>query len=77
MESADRVVHEDHNEIKIHVKRSHTAKIFRLCEEFGLLPKKTLNMALSVGLSKIDHDLRHAPKSRYAPKLTAGKDGAE
>ena len=66
----------DHNEIKVHVKRCHTAKIFRLCEEFNLLPTKTLNMAMAVGLSTIDQDLRFAPKSRYLPKLTAESAGS-
>ena len=61
----------DHNDIKVHVKRCHTAKIFRLCEEFNLIHAKTLNMALAVGLSTIDQDLRFAPKSRYLPKLTS------
>lgn len=68
--------YQDHNDVKVHVKRSHTAKIFRLCEEFDLLPEKTLNMALSVGLSRIDQDLRYGKTSRYFEKLTA-KTGGE
>ena len=64
--------HEDHNDVKVHVKRCHTAKIFRLCEEFDLSPIKTLNLALNVGLSKIDEDLRHKKVSRYHKKLFDG-----
>ena len=63
---------EDHNNVKVHVKRSHTAKVFRLCEQFNLRPIKTLNMALDVGLSKIDEDLRHNEGKRYLKKLSAG-----
>ena len=62
----------DHNQIKVNVKRAHTAKIFRLCEEFNLLPEKTLNMALNVGLSKVDEDLRYKEGKRYLKKLSAG-----
>ncbi len=64
--------YEDHNDVKVHVKRSHTQKVFRLCEQFDLLPIKTLNMALNVGLSKIDEDLRHNGGTRYLKKLSAG-----
>ena len=64
--------YDDHNDVKVHVKRRHTQKIFRLCDEFNLGPVKTLNMALSVGLSKIDEDLRHKKTSRYLKKLSAG-----
>ena len=63
---------ENHNDVKVHVKRSHTAKVFRLCEQFSLRPVKTLNMALDVGLSKIDEDLRHNGGTRYLKKLSAG-----
>lgn len=62
---------EDHNLIKVHVKRAHTSKIFRLSEEFGTDSVKTLNLALSIGLAKIDQDLRHKPTSRYLKKFTS------
>lgn len=66
----------DHNDVKIHVQRARTDKIFRLCEEFDLLPVKTLNLALSVGLSRIDQDLRFKHGKRYLKKLTAQEGGA-
>lgn len=65
--------HQDHT--IIHVKKRHLAKVFRLMEEFDVSPLKTFNMALDVGLAKIDEDLRHKPTSRYFSKLSVG--GAE
>jgi hypothetical protein len=62
----------DHNDVKFSVKRAHTNKVFKLCEEFNLLPEKTLNMALNVGLSKVDEDLRYKDGKRYLKKLSAG-----
>ena len=62
----------DHNDVKDYVKRGKTQKIFRLCERFNILPVKTLNMALDVGLSKIDEDLRHNGGKRYFKKLSDG-----
>ena len=63
---------EDHNDVKVHVKRAHTQRVFRLSEKFNLLPVKTLNMALNVGLSKISEDLHHNGGKRYLEKLSAG-----
>jgi len=62
----------DYDGVSIHVKKRHTSKIFRLSEEFDLSPVKTLNLALDVGLSKIDEDLRHKKTSRYLKKLSDG-----
>jgi len=64
--------YEDHNDVKVHVKRGHTQKVFKLCDKFDLLPVKTLNMALAVGLSKIEEDLIHKGGKRYLKKLSAG-----
>lgn len=55
--------------VVIHVKKRHIKKVFRLCEEFDVSPIKTFNMALDVGLAKIDEDLRHKLTSRYFKKL--------
>jgi len=66
---------EYNDSVSIHVKKRHTSKVFRLCEEFGTSPIKTFNMALDIGLAKIDEDLRHKPTSRYFKKLSVG--GAE
>ena len=66
---------QDHEHVRIHVKKRHIRKVFKLCEEFDVNAVKTFHMALDVGLAKIDEDLRHKPTSRYFKKLSDG--GAE